>query len=197
MSYAIGTRRLQRHAAANARRRARTRGLLTATLSTLGCLILGVSAAGGTYAFLNDTDQLAGGTIRSGTAAIQVNSLDIAQLGARQVTPAAPAYVAFKVTNTGTIPLQLSGTITAPATPAIVANTRVLVVPVASAAACTSAIAGTRADLSTYATTLNMIAANTTQDYCLELSLAPNTPAAQASQGFAYSMTILGRQTAP
>ena len=199
------TRRALRTASGRDRVRRQRRGLVLTILGVLGTTILGVSAAGGTYAFLNDTAFSGGGTISAGTADLQIKGAPTATLDGARLDPATENRILFDVANTGDVTLALSAAVRVTSTPApaIAANTRILVARVDTAAECsaTKAPGGPRMSFDAWnaqATTIGSIAAQSApQLFCLILALAPETPATQSGQSFTYTLTINGRQTAP
>ncbi|WP_141396672.1 hypothetical protein [Microbacterium gorillae] len=198
---ATPTRRALRAGGRRDRHRRQRRGLVIAILGVLGTTVLGLGAAGGTYAMLTATADIGGqSAITAGTAALTINgTASGATLAAVAPAPATPKRVAFQVSNTGDVALALSSTIavTAPA-PAIVGVTRAIVAPVADAAACAAGPAGTPAAINGHTVpTLATLPAGATAWYCLEVSIAPGSSAALAGQDLTYRLTIDGRQTAP
>lgn len=199
------TRRALRAASTRDRLRRQRRGLALATLGVLGTTLLGVSAAGGTYAFLNASAEATGDTIAAGTDGLLIKGAPTAVLDGVRLDPATESRVLFDVTNSGDVALSLTAALrvtTTPA-PAIAANTRVLVAKVATAADCsaTKAPNGPRVAIDTWnaqgATIGTIPATPGAQLYCLVVALAPETPATQSGQSFNYTLTINGRQTAP
>lgn len=181
------------------RRRGR---LILATLGTALCTVLGVGAAGGTYAFLNATADL-GDTARitAGAASLLIEGSPSATFTQRKLTPATPVRIAFTVTNSGDTALDLSSTIavtTAPA-PGIVGVTTAALGPVASESACTSAGPGTSAAAVSgrRVPALGILSAGATRQYCLELAVPAGTAATLAGSTFSYRLTIDGAQPNP
>ncbi|WP_052460667.1 SipW-dependent-type signal peptide-containing protein [Microbacterium gorillae] len=181
------------------RRRARVRSRLSAlVLTTLvlgGGTVLGLSAAGGTYALLSDRATVPGATITAGRADLQVNGAASAGLGTWDLTPATPRAKSFTVSNTDDVPLQVSARAIVTSATAIAANTRARLTPVPSGSACTTGLSGALGALSGYAVApLETIAAGATRTYCLELVLLPSTPVGQSGQGVSFTLTLDGTQ---
>lgn len=185
--------------AAPGRPRSQMRSLLGALVVSTVAVLIGLSGAGVTQAFLTASTTAPGATLTAGTAAIQINGAASAALGSRTLTPNTPAVWAFTVSNTGSVKMDISAGITAPAIPAYAPATRALLVPVANAAACTAAVAGTPASLNGYTATtatLGAIPAAATQTYCLVVSLPAGTSAAGAGSPLTFSLTVDAAQSA-
>lgn len=202
MADAPTTRAALRGRRALARRRSRRGALLTATVATFVCTLLGVSAAGGTYAFLTATSELGGASrITSGTTGLLIDGTASRAFPAVAPAPAVPARIPFRVSNSGDAPLSLASTLTVTTAPApgIVAATRAALAPVASEAACTSAGPGVASGPfdAHRVGSLGTLAVGGQQWMCLEASIATGTPATTAGQSFDFRLTIDGQQPTP
>ena len=197
------TRRALRAESRSSRQRRRVRGLAVSAALITGATLLGLGAAGGTYALLNARAELGGATISSGTAELRVDGAASARLDALTVGPGAPAARAVTVSNTGDVTLDLTARATPTASPAILANTQIRVTPVSFAAECVPGRPGAApAPLSGYSVAgLGALAPKKTGSQgsamlCLELSLRDGTPVEQAGQEVPFTLTIEGVQRA-
>lgn len=180
-----------------ARRRARARSLVAGTVIMAGAMLLGLTAAGGTYALLSANAQGPGATITAGSFDIRVNNQASAVLQPVVVTPNTPAVRPFTVSSAGDVPSVLSAQIVATSSQAITTNTQARITPVANAAACVVGLGGALADLNGYTLpTLDRLTQTQTKTYCLEVRLKPGTPVAQSGQGVAFRLTVTGTQEA-
>lgn len=176
--------------------RSRFGSFATATLLAALAVAIGVGGAGVTSALLTASATQQGATITAGTAALRIDGDSVSSLGARALSPAAPAVWSFTVTNTGDVPLALSGAIGAPTGPAYRTFTRALLAAVPNAAACTASLAGTPAALDGYVPpALGTLAAGSTQRYCLVLSVPTGTSAAGTGSPLSFTLTVDGAQT--
>lgn len=177
-------------------RRARWRALAASTLATGIAVLIGVSGAGGTYAWLTANGAAPGATVRSGTLTLLINDSTSAALGNWAVAPTAPQAKAFKVTNTGHAPAKLTGKVIATTTPGIAAYATARITQVGSSAACTTGLGGTQGALNGYttATGFDTIAAGASRWYCLEVGIAANSPATVSGQSLNFTLTIDGTQ---
>lgn len=175
----------------------RPRSLLLTLVGAVAAVVIGVSGAGVTHAFLTATVTQPGATITAGTAGIQINGATAAALGSVALSPAAPAVWSFTVANTGNVALDLSARISAPAGPAFAPVARAVLAPVAGAAACSAALAGTPAALDGFtAPALGTVAAGASQTYCLVVSLPNPTPAAGSGSPLGFTVTVDAAQNA-
>lgn len=117
-------------------RRRRLRSLVYGTVASAIAVIIGLSGAGATYAFLSSTVSAPGATVTAGTLTIQINGSNSAALGPFAVSPSVPVAKAFSVQNTGNAPATLDAAISAATTPAITSHTLARVTEVANSAAC-------------------------------------------------------------
>ncbi len=180
-------------------RRRRVRSLITAVALSAAAVLIGLSGAGVTYAFLTATAIQPGATITAGTAAIQIDGSAAATLGNRTLSPNTPAAWAFTVANTGSVKMDISAAIAATTSPAYSAATRALLVPVASTAACTATVGGTPAPLAGFTattSTMGVIAAGGSQVYCLVLSLPVGTSGTGAGSPLSFTVTVNAAQSA-
>lgn len=171
---------------------------LVVTVLVSGLAVFGgLSGAGVTQALLTGTAQQPAATLSAGTLTVQVNGAASAALGSKTVRPSSPAAWAFTVSNTGDAPADLAGSIAAPSGPAYAASVRALLAPVANAAACTTALAGTPAPLHgyTFATT-GSLAPGQTRWYCLVVSVPAGTSAAGTGAPLTFTLTVDATQSA-
>lgn len=181
------------------RRRSRLRGFALTTAAVAVAVLIGLSGAGVTYAFLNAKATLPGATITAGTAAIQINGSAAATLGNQTLSPNTPAVWAFTVGNTGSVKMDISAALAATTSPAYASAARALLVPVANTAACTAGVAGTPAPLIGYTaptSTMGIIAAGGSQVYCLVVSLPAGTSSAGAGSPLSFTLTVAAAQSA-
>ncbi|WP_427870190.1 hypothetical protein [Leucobacter luti] len=197
------TRRALRAETRSSRQRRRIRGLAVSAAMLTGATLLGLGAAGGTYALLNARAELGGATISAGTAELRIDGAASASLADLSVGPGAPAARAVTVSNTGHVTLDLSARATPTAAPAILANTQIRLTPVSSAAQCVPGRPGPApAPLSGYtksgigALAPTGPASSGTTVLCLELSLRDGTPVEQSGQQVPFTLTIEGVQRA-
>lgn len=173
------------------------RALARATLAASVAMVIGLSGAGGTYAFLTGTANAPGASLTAGTLGLQLNGASSAALGAFAVSPSTPVAKAFSVKNTGDVPATLAAEIEATSTPQISSRALARITQVANTAACTTGLGGTQTALHGYSATLGggSLAAGATRWFCFEVALAANTPATLSGQGFGFGITINGRQS--
>lgn len=176
-------------------RASRLRSLVASTLTTGLAVLIGVSGAGGTYAWLTASATAPGATVQAGTLTLQINGAASAALGTWEATPNTPQAKAFTITNTGNAPASLTGTIAATTTPALTPYATARLTNVASAAACVPGLGGAQGVLNGYTTTaFDTIAVGATRTYCLEVGLAAGTPVSVSGQSLNFSLTITGTQ---
>ncbi|MFT4134894.1 hypothetical protein [Microbacterium sp.] len=179
-------------------RRPRRRALVHASLAVAASVVVGLSGAGGTYAFLTSTAGAPGATLSAGTLTLQVNGSASASLGTFAVSPAAPIATAFRVTNTGDAPAALDAAIAATSTPLLASHALARITEVAGSEACTTGLGGPQAALPGYAAVLGdgaSLSAGATRWYCLEVALAADTPIAASGQGLGFTLTVNGTQS--
>lgn len=179
-------------------RRRRLRSLVYGTVASAIAVIIGLSGAGATYAFLSSTVSAPGATVTAGTLTIQINGSNSAALGPFAVSPSVPVAKAFSVQNTGNAPATLDAAISAATTPAITSHTLARVTEVANSAACVTGLAGPQGTLHGYSSALagGSLQPAATRWYCLEVSLPAATPATVSGQGFNFTMTVGATQSA-
>ncbi|UJP10264.1 hypothetical protein L2X99_00635 [Microbacterium sp. KUDC0406] len=175
---------------------ARWRTLLLAIFSSTAAVAIGASGAGVTYAYLNASAPMNGATVRAGALAIQINGSASADLGAKKVSPAAPAAWAFTVANTGDAPTALSAKITAPTGPAYAGSARAVLAPVADSASCKTTVTGPQAALNGYTLpTMGALAPGQTRSYCLVVSLPAGTSANGSGSSLDFVVTVDAAQS--
>lgn len=102
------SRRIRRHAARRAQRRAAAPArLLLGALGTAGAIVLGVLAGGGTFAVWTVAAPAAAATttLRAGSAGLTAGALNLSAAG---LYPGRTLYASTTVTNSGTAPLALT-----------------------------------------------------------------------------------------
>lgn len=188
----VPSRREQRVSA----RASRLRALVTSTLTTGLAVLIGVSGAGGTYAWLTASATAPGATVQAGTLTLQINGAASAALGTWEATPNTPQVKSFTITNTGNAPASLTGAIAATTTPALTPYATARLTNVANPAACVPGLGGAQGALNGYTTAaFDTIAAGTTRTYCLEVGLAAGTPVSVSGQSLNFSLTVTGTQS--
>lgn len=179
-------------------RRRRPRALVRAFVASGAAVLVGLSGAGFSYAFLTSTANAPGATLTAGTLALRINGSSSASLGAFAVSPGTPAVRAFSVANTGDAPATIAAEIAAATNPPLTSYARARITPVANSEACAAGLGGTQAPLDGYAAALGggALAAGATRWYCLEVALAAGTPATVSGQGLDFGVTLDGTQSA-
>ncbi|RKW69409.1 hypothetical protein [Galactobacter caseinivorans] len=175
--------------------RRRLRRLIVGTALVAACTVVGISAAGGSYALLNAGTRLPGATVQAGSMDLRVNGAGTAGLGSVSLTPGTSRAVAFQVSNLGDVAATLGASMSAASSQAINDYTFARLTPVASAGACTTGLGGTRAKIDGYtAANLDALAAGQSKFYCVEFSLDPATPASQSGQGVSVTIKLTTQQ---
>lgn len=169
------------------------RGMLVTTAIVAGAALLGVSAAGGSFASWRVAASVSPSTVSSG-------SLDIAISGPGIIGPGAASYAMdatpwsalipgdvvtreVSVTNTGTVPVTLSVS----TSPSTVIDVRV------QSGLCAGTITGD-SSTTTPATLDGTLAGGASTTVCIQVSL---TPAAVQNQSAPFTMTFTGDQVRP
>lgn len=179
----------------NRSERGRLRRFTVGTAVVATCTIVGISAAGGTYALLNASTTMPGATVQAGTMELRVNGAGSANLGPVNLTPTTARAVAFQVTNQGDVAATLGAAMSATSSQAINDNTFARITPVASAAACTTGLGGARSKVGSYSVSnLDALTAGQSKFYCVEFSLDPATPASQSGQGVSVTINLSTQQ---
>ena len=180
------------------RRTIRLFSLVTASLGVGLAVFIGLSGAGATYSYLRDSGTAPGATVQAGTLTLLINDSSSAALGAFSPTPNTPVAKAFKVSNTGNAPTSLTATIAATTTPGITTYSLARITNVANAAACTTGLTGTQAAMNGYSTAaaFDTVAVGASRWYCLEIGISSGAPATVSGQGFAFTLTVDGAQSA-
>lgn len=179
--------------------RPRWRAWVTGTVITATAVLIGLSGAGVTQAYLTASASQPGATLTAGTAAIQVNGVSAANLGSRGLTPNTPAVWSFTVSNTGSVKMDISAVISAPAAAGYATSTRAVLAPVSGAAACTASLGGTPQPFDGFTAStasLGAVQAGAVQTYCLVVSLPSGTSAVGSGSPLAFSMTVDAVQSA-
>lgn len=124
--------------------RSRWRTWVSGTAMTAAAVLIGLSGAGVTQAYLTASAPQPGATLTAGTAAIQVNGASTANLGSRALTPNTPAVWSFTVSNTGSVKMNIAALVSAPATSGYATSTRAILAQVSGPAACTASLGAHR-----------------------------------------------------
>lgn len=171
-----------------------------AIASIVGAIVLAVTAAGGSYAYLSQSAVAAPATaVTSGTATLAVTSA--LTLPATKMYPGSTLYGTATVANTGDVPLALRVTgLTPPATSTDFTRSLVVTVGVATTTAqCTSgttpvAWTGTFASATT-ASLGSSLALSASGILCVAVTLPPTAPSGSQSQsGVSVAVLIDGTQ---
>lgn len=177
------------------RARRRTSRLLVSCGVVGGALVLGLAAAGGTFAALAATQTVPGATVTAGSLDLTVNGASAATLGAYSVTPATAQAFPLTIANTGTSPVELTTTIAVTSAAEVADNMLARITPVASTAACVPGLTGTQSPLRDFtAAGFVSLAAGQSQLVCLEIALDPATPVALSGQSASFTATVTGIQ---
>ena len=188
-------RRDRRVAIKRARARSRLRSIAAATAVLTGATVLGLGAAGTSYALLNAKQGMPGATVAAGTAELRIENSSAALLSDFAPTPATPAVQAVSVSNVGQVTLALSGRSTASTKPALVSNALLRVTPVSAKSACVPGLAGPQSTLDGYANAgLGSVAPATARILCVEVALRAGTPVEQSGQQFGFEFVVSGAQ---
>ena len=178
------------------------RPILKALAAVTVALFIGVIATGGTYALWNKSTTIAGGTVNAGSASLVISSP--LTMPSTLLYPGLTTYGAFVVTNTGTVPLQLSvqsltGVTATPFSQSLTVAVAVAPAVGATVADCPSLASYPWSRISTspaagdLGSTLNAGASAT---LCVSTALAANAPAtAQGQTVSAFTLTIGGIQS--
>ncbi|MEO6942046.1 MAG: hypothetical protein ABI124_03390 [Terrimesophilobacter sp.] len=169
------------------------KGMLLSTAFVSVAAILGVSAAGGSFATWNGADSVGASTIRSGTLGITISGPSVTGAGPASYTLANTPWSALlpgdvaaqqvSVTNTGTTPVTLTVSTTASA----VIDVRV------QSGACSGTITGNSSTI-TPTILAGTLAGGATIAVCIQVSL---TPAATQNQPAPFTMTFVANQEHP
>ena len=183
------------------RPRSLARRLAGTALAVSAAVVLAVSAAGGTSAYLSSSASAANAaTLKSGTATLEVGSA--LALPATVLYPGATIAGSATVNNTGDVPLTLRVTgVTPPASPTPFSSALTLGVSiVASAANCTAStpaawtgVVSASSPPGSLGTTA--VAAHAGATVCMTVTLPLSAPAAAAGAGAsAFTVTLNGLQ---
>ncbi len=186
--------RRQSLAVERARRRRPVRSLVVATATAMGCAVLGVAAAGGTYAFLNDTKTLPGATIQAGTMGLLVNDAATANLGTVTVNPGSPQAIPFTVTNTGDVVARFSVASSTTSTSGLKSIMRANVGVTSGSCVASDAAAGTQTIDSYASTGILDFAAGEKKNLCLYLSVPTGSDAALSGTSIPFTLTLTSQQ---
>jgi len=177
------------------------RSILKTLAALMAALFVGVIATGGTYALWNKSADIAGGTVKAGSASLVISSP--LSMSSTLLYPGLTTYGAFVVTNTGTVPLQLSvqsltGVTATPFSQSLTVAVAIAPAVGATVADCPSLASYPWSRISTSPTagdlgsTLNAGASTT---LCVSTALASNAATTAQGQGIpGFSLTIGGTQ---
>ncbi len=190
------SRRSARHAARRAQRRAAAPArMLRAALGTVGVIVLGILAGGGTYAAWSvSAPAAAATTLQAGSAGLQVTDPGLTATG---LYPGRSVHGVTEVRNTGTVPLALTFQATTSAAPtAFTAALRVSAAPVAPSGRCDVSVTPVATiGLGAAPAGVGTLAPGATQRVCLGLGLAQDAPAAvMGAAASALTFTVSGTQ---
>lgn len=190
-------RRDRRADARRDRARNKRRQLFVTTAVVAASTLVGVAAAGTTYALLNDSKDGGAAVVSAGTMNLRINQSPSVTLAGFALSPTTPVAQEFSVENVGDVPATLSTSVQVTSTTAIGSNILARLTLLTGTQACAVGMAGAQGDLSTYAIAdLGKLPANESRRYCLELSLKPGTPVAQSGQSATFTLTMRGAQSA-
>ena len=178
-------------------------GLVRPLWSATGIVVIGllaiVATAGGTYALFGTSATTSASVVTSGSAGVAVTSvsaLDVAKLG-----PGRSVSGTFTARNTGTVPLALRLTGTAPTSTdaAVVGELRATAAVLRSGTACTITTAGASARAASLDTgsSWTTLPAGQSLTGCLVLTLDSDAPATVQSKSAPVGFVLAGTQVAP
>jgi hypothetical protein len=170
--------RRARHRARSAGATLRSLGLTAGAIGAATALAVGLS--GGSYALWSNGSSASAGAIAAGSASLSITSSVTPSLWSN-LTPGESVRQPFTVTNTGTVPMTLSGSAS------IVSSA--IEVRLASGACPGTALTATQASVSP--TSLGTVAAGASVTVCLEARLATSAAPGASS---AFTVTITGTQ---
>jgi hypothetical protein len=178
-----------------------TRSILKALAAVTAALFVGVISTGGTYALWNKSATIAGGTVTAGAATLAISTP--LSMPSTLLYPGLTTYGVFVVTNSGTVPLQLTvqsltGVASTPFSQSLTVSVAVDPGAGGTVADC-PAIASypwsrvaTSPTAGSLGSTLNVGASAT---LCVSTALASNAPAAAQGQSVpSFTLTIGGTQ---
>jgi hypothetical protein len=175
--------------------------VLPITAALTAAVVVALGASSGTYALWNQSQTLAPLALSAGTASLVVTT--------PLVLPATPLYPGLTVfgfetvSNTGTVPLTMTASLTAPASGNDYSNSLTIALATASTAAnCALGIVTSAWSSGTFATPLvsafgsALAASSTGTIVCVSVALAAGAPAsAQALAANNFGITVIGAQS--
>lgn len=169
--------------------------MMMATLAVAASTVVGVGAAGGTFALLTANAQLPGATVRAGTLTLKINDGDQAALGAWNLGPTVAQAKPFTITNTGTVATSINASGVVTSTTPLGAHVNARLTALNAGESCAPGLGGSLKDLPGFAVTgVTSLPAGATADFCLELTLDTNTPGQYSGQSVDFAITITGVQ---
>ena len=170
-------------------------GTIGATIAGLiAAIVLAVTAAGGSYAYLSQAAPLSPVTLSSGTAALTVTALT---LPTAKLVPGTNVASSVIVSNTGQVPLALRVTgLTGPATPTALSGALAIgLAVVAQTATCPAAATWTATIATATTTALNStVAVGGSNKLCVYASLPSTAPLDSQGATATFAIAIDGTQ---
>jgi predicted ribosomally synthesized peptide with SipW-like signal peptide len=177
--------------------------LTTITTAIIALCAAAILTSGGTFALWNSTASVSAGTITSGTLGISVNDGSTSPITFTQMplAPGTAGIAAVKVTNTGSIPLDLHvlSTTVGSTTNALAPQLRLGVATVTASASCTgAAVPDPTTALASFSTPaspgLATLAAGVSTYLCFELKLDSAAPQSVQGGTATFTITLEGNQ---
>ena len=178
------------------------RSILKALAAVTAALFVGVIATGGTYALWNKSADITGASVKAGAAALVISTP--LTMPTTLLYPGLTTYGAFVVTNTGTVPLQLSvqsltGVTATPFSQSLTVAVAIDPAVGATVADCPSLASHPWSRISTSPTAGALgstVNAGASATLCVSTALAANAPATAQGQSVpAFTLTIGGIQS--
>ncbi len=175
-----------------------SRALLATAAAFASAVVIGIAAAGGTYAYLSSSTQLSAGTITAGTSHLVINGGATASVGALSgaLLPGGTANSAtpLLVANTGSSTVTVTqGAATVTSTGGLDA-TKLVVKVVRVAATATACPAATVTDLSAATATL---AGGASMKVCVIVSIASGATGIVSGATASFAVPLDATQVAP
>ena len=177
------------------------RSILKALAALMAALFVGVIATGGTYALWNKNANIAGGTVKAGSASLVISSP--LTMPSTLLYPGLTTYGTLVVTNSGDVPLQLTVQSLTGVAPTSFSQSLTVAVAIAPAVGATVAdcpslapYPWSRISTSPTAGALGAtLSAGASTTLCVSTALASNAATTAQGQGIpGFSLTIGGTQ---